>query len=237
LKIVGATEILFSMGKAKRIPYWFRRAEAMAQEAWSHMKWGDFTRSAVYLSNPSEQRKLDRYLTKVVWPATAEAISGTRFRFLGQFRTCEKWYVRACREASLVFEDPEHPLNPGDYPPWYARLTIEYDVLGTLRFGKYVSLSPPLNCHWSVLNDILTETSDHGIPSQLSAHTDLGHYTIVFEGGGTGKASDLPLTRAMKMRILAYCEFMETARELNENWSDPLVRRRVIREINNVLEI
>ena len=233
----GETGLNMTQSNPNKLPTWFKKAGELALQEWTRNF--DFYRDSVYLTNPSVQKKIDRFIRKIIWPAAISALEPTHFRVLNEsnLKTEDGCGVNTCRSVQIVVEDPACPLASRMFSPWYCRLGLVCDARNYVTFNKFLQVSPPLDCDWRLLFDLLIDTSDHGIPSKLFVTRDDNEYTIAFEAGGTGELSHLPIQEHIKMQLLAYCDFIEAVTELERNWQDPLLLRKLIREVNRALEI
>jgi hypothetical protein len=218
-------------------PQWLGRAKQMAMAFWKRQP--SIYRNAIYLTDPRADEQIEAIILSEVWPASVAALSGRRFRPLGTPHPCvqKEWHVNACGSVDIVVEDPERPLSPGAYPPWYARLNIECHVGGIGMIRDYLSVHLPLSTPFARILDLLAETSGGGIPTEMSVSDDpVGKRTLhlVFQNGGrrSGSLPAAPLERIQK-KLLAYCDFAEAVYELEGEMGQPVLFRKLIREVNN----
>jgi len=94
------------------LPKWFSKARELAKRAWGRNP--SFYKSAIYLTDPSANREIDRYIKAVIWPAMVKAVKSTHFRIFDSEKPKigQEWHVRACRSVSIVVEDPKQPNTP-----------------------------------------------------------------------------------------------------------------------------
>jgi hypothetical protein len=105
----------------------------------------------------------------------------------------------------------------------------------------YLSGHSPRTTPFGLIADVLSETSHCGIPTSMSMdHDPAGEQTInlVFEHGGNG-SSGSPATPRERIarKLLVYCDFAEVVYELEQNPTDPMLFRKLIREVNSAFEI
>ncbi len=222
-------------------PLWLNRAKQLARKRWSEQH--NYYRNAVYLTDPAADKQIEDIIRKDVWPTALVAIATRRFRIFGadEPRIENEWQVNACSSVVIVVEDPERPLVPGTYPPWYARLHVECQVTGIGLTRDYLSVHLPLSTPFNLIVDVLSETSHGGLPTSMSVDDDPAgepSLNLVFEHGGSGSSSSAATPKErITRKLLAYCDFAESVYELERSPNDSLLFRKLIREVNSVFEI
>ena len=222
------------------LPRWFERAGELAKQEWARNY--NFKRNAVYPFDPAANRKINKYIKTVIWPAAVAALASTRFRIFeaNNLNIEQEWDVTACRLIRIVIEDPERPFVRGANPPWLCRLEAHCNV-NSARLDWYFAVSLPSACEWGLMADLLAETSLHGCGSRLSLNPDdeAHKYEVSFEGGGGSEdpSSYLTLEERTARKLGACCDFIETVYELESDCNNRMIFRKLIREVNQAMII
>jgi len=226
--------------KAGTVPHWFKRARKLALAEWRRRL--DFQRDDVYLKNPAAGRRVEKFIERVVWPAARTALEPTRFKLFGDGRRCDQH--RAPDEVGslvkLCIADPDC-LN--GKASWYTRLEVECISNRASLLTDFLCIDIPLRTDFGLVVDTLSETSDRDTPASLSIQQDhLGNriFHVVFEHSaspGKGAYGHLPITEKLAKKLIAHCDFIEIAIDIEQHPNDVLLFRRLIHQVNEVFEI
>jgi len=154
---------------ADKIPRWFNRARELALAEWREKF--DFQRDEVFLRNPAAERKVEKFIQRVVLPAARTALKPTRFRLLGdrKGRNQQRPPDEFGNSVNLCLEDPDCPSCER---PWFTRLEVNCAPHGASLLTEYLSIHLPLKTDFGLLVDVLSETFHEAFPAQLSIEQD-----------------------------------------------------------------